>query len=80
MRKLIAVSVAALALSVTAPAYAIHDPSLPGEECAADNSQAIGHPAGPVLVNTPAGSPNPGGSDFGVSHNPTPDETCPRDL
>ena len=80
MRKLALATAAAAVLVGAAPAYAIHDPSLPAEECAASHSQAIGHPAGPVLAGTPARTPNPGNSDFGVAKNPTPAETCPRDL
>jgi hypothetical protein len=74
MRKLIALSVTALALSATAPAYAIHDPNLPAEECAPSNSQAVGHPAADQT------GLNPGNSGFGIAKNPTPDEACPRDV
>jgi hypothetical protein len=47
MRKLITgVAIAAAAALVpAAPAFAIHDPNVPAGECAASNSQAVGHPA-----------------------------------
>lgn len=47
MKKLITgVAIAAAAALVpAAPAFAIHDPNVPAGECAAPNSQAVGHPA-----------------------------------
>jgi hypothetical protein len=75
MKKLITGAIVAAALAVPAtPAFAIHDPDVPGENCSLaspGNSQAIGHPAAPVLQGTPAGSPNPGNSDFGVAKHVT---------
>jgi hypothetical protein len=53
-----------------APAQAINDPSVPASACSPDHSQAVGHPAAPVLSGTPAGPvPNPGGSHDGLEHN-----------
>jgi len=45
MRKLALATVATAVLAAAAPAYAIHDPNVPAGECAAENSQAVGHPA-----------------------------------
>jgi hypothetical protein len=57
------------ALIGAAPAQAINDPSVPAGTCSADQSQAVGHPAAPVLNGTPAGPvPNPGGSHEGLEH------------
>ena len=64
----VAVVVAALALSV-GPAGAINDPFVPGDNCAPAQAQAVGHPAEPVLVGTPAGAPGPGNADQGLTHN-----------
>jgi hypothetical protein len=75
MRKLITGVIVAAALAVPAtPAFAIHDPDVPGENCSGPspgNSQAIGHPATSVLQGTPAGAPNPGNSGFGVAQHVT---------
>ena len=63
-----AIVAAALAGPAT-PAFAINDPSVPAGVCAADGSQAVGHPAADVLNGTPAGPvPNPGGSHFGLEN------------
>jgi hypothetical protein len=45
MRKLAVATTAAAILVAAPPAYAIHDPHVPAGECAAPNSQAVGHPA-----------------------------------
>ena len=49
MRKLITGAIVAAALAVPAtPAFAIHDPNIPAENCSGPNpgnSQAVGHPA-----------------------------------
>jgi hypothetical protein len=45
----------AAAVSLTlgaAPAQAIHDPVVPAGPCAAANSEAVGHPAAPHLLET----------------------------
>lgn len=70
MRKLIAGAIVAAALAVPAtPAFAIHDPVVPAGVCAADGSQAVGHPAAEVLNGTPAGPvPNPGNSESGLDN------------
>ena len=44
-KMLIAAGVITAALSVASPALAIHDPNVPAGDCAAPNSQAVGHPA-----------------------------------
>ena len=74
MRKLVVVPILAAALVGASPAWAIHDPGsgtfVPAGDCAAAHSEAVGHPAAPVLIGTPAAPlPNPGGSDFGLTHN-----------
>lgn len=56
MKKLITgVVIAAASLLVpAAPAFAIHDPNVPAGDCAAPNSQAVGHPAAErAAVNIP---------------------------
>ena len=57
MKKLITGAIVAAALAVPAtPAFAIHDPDVPGENCsrhAPGNSQAIGHPAAPGCKASP---------------------------
>ena len=51
---------------VSFPALAVNDPVAPGEECASNNSEAIGHPAfenqQPQGANPPFSSNNPGES------------------
>jgi hypothetical protein len=61
MKRVLLIVVAALALSAV-PAGAINDPFVPGDNCAPDNAQTVGHPAAPVLAGTPAGVPGPGNS------------------
>ena len=59
---------AALAASVLAAsvgtALAVNDPLVPGDNCAPDNAQAVGHPAfvhqRPQGANPPFSSNNPG--------------------
>jgi hypothetical protein len=64
----VGVVTAALAASA-APAQAINDPTVPGNECAADNSAAVGDPTGgnPGIAQSPQVAPpvsanNPGAS------------------
>jgi hypothetical protein len=59
VKRMLLLVVAALALSA-APAGAINDPFVPGDNCSPDHSQSVGHPAAPVLAGTPAGVPGPG--------------------
>jgi hypothetical protein len=73
-RKLLLVA-AIFALSA-APATAINDPFVPAEDCAPDNSQAVGHPAAPVLAGSPAGVPGPGNADQGLENN-NAEPNCP---
>lgn len=51
---------------VSFPALAVNDPLVPGDDCAANNSQAVGHPAfahqQPQGANPPFSSNNPGAS------------------
>ena len=65
MKRLILLVTLVLALSAT-PALAVNDPFTPGEECAAQNSQAVGHPAfvhqPPQGANPPFSANNPGSS------------------
>jgi hypothetical protein len=49
MRKIALATVATAVLVGAAPAYAIHDPNVPAGDCAADNSQAVGHPAADIV-------------------------------
>ena len=44
-RKMLIAGLIAAALSVPAPAFAIHDPNVPAGVCSSPNSQAVGHPA-----------------------------------
>ncbi|HEX6228685.1 MAG TPA: hypothetical protein VFZ41_04390 [Solirubrobacterales bacterium] len=74
MRKLMLIPIVAVMLGAASPAAAIHDPPsgtfVPAGDCANADSEAVGHPAASVLNGTPAGPlPNPGGSDFGLTHN-----------
>jgi len=69
MKKVVTVSAAVLALLASTPSYAINDPTVPGDDCAAAGAQAIGHPAFGTLIGTPAGAPGPGNSNVGTSNN-----------
>jgi len=70
MKKLITGAIVAAALAVPAtPAFAIHHGSLEFVPECATSENVLGVQAFPVLVNTPAGAPDPGNSDVGVSHN-----------
>jgi len=44
-KMLIGAGVIAGVLSVSVPAFAIHDPNVPAGNCATSFSQAVGHPA-----------------------------------
>jgi hypothetical protein len=69
MKRVLLMVVAALALSAV-PAGAINDPFVPGDNCAPDNAQTVGHPAAPVLAGTPAGVPGPGNAKVALpEHN-----------
>jgi hypothetical protein len=45
MKKVMIPAAVIAVLSVASPAFAIHDPFVPAGNCAASNSQAVGHPA-----------------------------------
>ena len=45
MKKVMIPAAVFVTLSVASPAFAIHDPFVPAGNCAASNSQAVGHPA-----------------------------------
>jgi hypothetical protein len=51
---------------VSSPVLAVNDPFVPGDECSAENSQAVGHPAffnqQPQGANPPFSANNPGES------------------
>ena len=65
MRRLTLLVTLLLALSAP-PAFAVNDLFVPGDECASENSQAVGHPAfvhqQPQGANPPFSSNNPGRS------------------
>jgi hypothetical protein len=64
----VACTSALLAGAVSAPALAVNDPIVPGDECAPPNAEAVGHPAffnqqdNPQGANPPFSSDNPGES------------------
>jgi hypothetical protein len=71
---------ATLALGLTAaPAFAVNDAFVPGENCAADNSEAVGHPAAQLEQSAKAGPPfslnNPGQST-GAKGQANSEATC----
>jgi hypothetical protein len=59
-----ACTLALLVGAVSSPALAVNDPFVPGEECAPDNSEAVGHPAftneQSPTADAPFSSKNPG--------------------
>jgi hypothetical protein len=57
MKRKFALVVAVLAVSAT-PAGAVNDPLVPGDNCAPDNAQAVGHPAA-ANNQTPTSAANP---------------------
>jgi opacity protein-like surface antigen len=64
-RLLIAAALATSVLAASAAAtLAVNDPLVPGDNCAPDNAQAVGHPAfvhqPPQGANPPFSSNNPG--------------------
>ena len=64
-RVLAAVLTSALLVGgVSSPALAVNDPLVPGDDCAPDNAQAVGHPAlahqQPQGANPPFSLKNPG--------------------
>lgn len=69
-RRLLVCLVSSLILLIAmlaAPALAVNDPFTPGEECAASESEAVGHPSLTHEQSEPASPPfssnNPGESD-----------------
>jgi hypothetical protein len=75
MKRLLLMVVAALALSA-APAGAINDPFVPGDNCAPAQAQAVGHPAAPVLAGTPAGVPGPGNAKVALPEHNHAEPNC----
>jgi hypothetical protein len=65
MKRIAAIVVAVLGLAA-APAYAVNDVFVPGDNCAPDNAQAVGHPAAQHEQSPTASPPfsenNPGSS------------------
>lgn len=67
MKRLVLIALAVLAFA-SSPALAVNDPLVPGDnsDCAADHSQAVGHPAfvhqQPQGANPPFSANNPGES------------------
>jgi hypothetical protein len=68
MKRLVVLGTLAAGFAFAGGAAAINDPFVPGDNCAPDNAQAVGHPAAPVLAGTPAGAPGPGNADVGLQH------------
>jgi hypothetical protein len=62
----VATAVVVAVLGVAAPAYAINDPRVPGNECSPDNSSAVGDPVG----GNPGITGNKNVSPFVSGHNP----------
>ena len=71
VRRLALLGVVGASLAAAAPAQAINDPLVPGNECASDNAAAVGDPLGAgnpgINFHTPQVSPpvslnNPGDS------------------
>ena len=82
--------VAAAALAAAAPAQAINDPLVPGNDCSPDNSAAVGDPLGVgnpgINDHTPQVSPPVSRNNPGVSTGARGTEmsnaigTCPNSL
>ena len=66
MRRGVLLLTMSLALGLPTSAGAVNDPLVPADECAADHSQAVGHPAfvhqQPQGANPPFSRNNPGES------------------
>jgi hypothetical protein len=68
VKRLVAVlaTSALLVATVSSTALAVNDPIVPGDNCAPDNAQAVGHPASSnnqtpeTAANPPFSSNNPG--------------------
>jgi hypothetical protein len=75
MKRMLLLVVAALGLSA-APAGAINDPFVPGDNCAPAQAQAVGHPAAPVLAGTPAGVPGPGNASQALPQHNNAEPNC----
>jgi hypothetical protein len=82
--------VAAAALGAAAPAQAINDPTVPANECSADNSVAVGDPSEPfnpgINLHTPQVAPAVSANNPGVSTGAKGQEnsnaigTCPNSV
>jgi hypothetical protein len=84
MKRLVVLAVLALGLSVP-PAFAVNDPTVPGDNCAPANAEAVGHPAfsnnqtPPSAANPPFSANNPGESTGAQgSANSEATEHCPN--
>jgi hypothetical protein len=65
----VATAVVVGVLGVAAPAYAINDPQVPGDNCSSDNSVAVGDPVGgnPGIAQSPQVAPPVSKNNPGVS-------------
>jgi hypothetical protein len=65
----VATAVVVAVLGLAAPAYAINDPRVPGNECSPDNSAAVGDPVGgnPGITGNKNVRPFVSGNNPGVS-------------
>ena len=80
-RVLAAVFTSALLVGVViSPALAVNDPLVPGDNCAPDNAQAVGHPAfihqQPQGANPPFSSNNPSGVSTGAKGSEHSEAPC----
>ena len=69
----VATAVVVAVLGVAAPAYAINDPRVPGDDCSPNSSAAVGDPVGgnPGIAQSPQVAPpvsdnNPGNGSTGA--------------
>ena len=65
----VATALVVAVLGAAAPAYAINDPRVPGNECSPDNSSAVGDPVGgnPGITGNKNVRPFVSGNNPGVS-------------
>jgi hypothetical protein len=71
VRRLALLGVVGASLAAAAPAQAINDPLVPGNDCASDNAAAVGDPLAPgnpgINFHTPQVSPPVSANNPGVS-------------
>jgi len=71
IRRLALLGVVGASLAAAAPAQAINDPRVPGDNCASDNAAAVGDPLAPgnpgINFHTPQVSPPVSANNPGVS-------------